>query len=100
MFGTYLCAAIPSSNTYSIIDISDASLTEVLPVSQIDAALLEFEPNPNVVVVPGENEFLVTSYTGASTMGVFLNGQGDPVRGTMEWTDHPLSIGTHGRRTR
>lgn len=53
---------------------------------------LDFEVNPNVVVIPGENEFLVTSYTGAGTMGVFLNGQGDPVRGTMEWTDHPLSI--------
>jgi len=93
LFSTYLCAAIPSSNTYSIIDLSDASLTEVLPFSQIDASVLEFEPNPNVVVVPGENEFLVTSYTGATTMGVFLNGQGDPVRGTMEWPQHPVTIG-------
>ncbi|ORY34108.1 hypothetical protein BCR39DRAFT_518520 [Naematelia encephala] len=90
LFSNYLCAAIPSTNTYSIIDLSDASLTEVLPVSQIEA--LDFDVNPNVVVIPGENEFLVTSYTGASTMGVFLNGQGDPVRGTMEWEDHPLSI--------
>ena len=95
LFSGYLCAAIPSTNTYSIIDFSDASLTEVLPVSQIDAAVLDFEPNPNVVVIPGENEFLVTSYTGASTMGVFLNAQGDPVRGTMEWETHPLSIGKH-----
>ncbi len=94
LFSNYLCAAIPSSNTYSIIDLSDASLTEVLPFLQIDASLLDFDPNPNVVVIPGENEFLVTSYTGASTMGVFLNGQGDPVRGTMEWPNHPLSIGT------
>jgi hypothetical protein len=88
----YLCAAIPSTNTYSLIDLSDASLTEVLPVSQIDPSELDFDPNPNVVVIPGENEFLVTSFTGAGTMGVFLNGQGDPVRGTMEWPDHPLSI--------
>jgi hypothetical protein len=75
-----------------LIDLSDASLTEVLPVSQIDQSELDFTPNPNVVVIPGENEFLVTSYTGVSTMGVFLNGQGDPVRGTMEWPDHPISI--------
>ncbi|RSH83741.1 hypothetical protein EHS25_005356 [Saitozyma podzolica] len=94
LFSTYFCAAMPgdTQTNYSVIDLSDASLTEVLPVSQIDASVLDFEPNPNVVVIPGENEFLVTSYTGASTMGVFLNGQGDPVRGTMEWTDHPLSI--------
>ena len=97
MFATYLCIAILSpsngSLTYSIIDLSDASLTEVLPVSQIDPNVLEFEPNPNIAVIPGENEFLVTSYTGTTTMGVFLNGQGDPVRGTMEWSEHPVSIG-------
>jgi hypothetical protein len=88
-----LCAPLPPNNFYSIIDLSDASLTEVLPVSQIDLEDLDFDPNPNVVVIPNENEFLVTSYTGAGTMGVFLNGQGDPVRGTMEWPDHPLAIG-------
>ncbi|WVF71576.1 hypothetical protein IAT40_006384 [Kwoniella sp. CBS 6097] len=97
LFASYLCAAIPSttpdqSPLYSLIDLSDASLTEVLPVTQIDQAVAEFEVNPNVVVIPGENEFLVTSYTGSSTMGVFLNGQGDPVRGTMEWASHPLRI--------
>lgn len=91
MSTAFLCAAIPSSNTYSLIDLHDASLTEVLPVSQMDS--LEFEVNPNIAVIPGENEFLVTSYTGASTMGVFLNGQGDPVRGTIEWPEHPISIG-------
>jgi len=64
-----------------------------LPVTQIDSAVLDFEPNPNIVVIPGENEFLVTSFTGVGSMGVFLNGQGDPVRGTLEWPDHPLSIG-------
>ncbi|WVQ99304.1 hypothetical protein IAU59_006436 [Kwoniella sp. CBS 9459] len=97
LFASYLCAAIPSttpeqSSLYSLIDLSDASLTEVLPVTQIDQAVADFDVNPNVVVIPGENEFLVTSYTGSSTMGVFLNGQGDPVRGTMEWPSHPLRI--------
>lgn len=68
-------------------------MTEVLPISQVDTDVLEWDPNPNIVVIPGEDEFLVTSYTGVGTMGVFLNGQGDPVRGTMEWDDHPISIG-------
>ena len=76
-----------------MIDLSDASLTEVLPVTQIDSAVLDFEPTPNIAVIPGENEFLVTSFTGVGSMGVFLNGQGDPVRGTLEWPDHPVSIG-------
>lgn len=94
LFSTYMCAALPSEGglTYCIIDLSDASLTEVLPVSQVDPEDTTWKPNPNVVVIPGENQFLVTSYTGANTMGVFLNGQGDPERGTIEWEQHPLSI--------
>jgi len=92
MFGTSLCAAIPSTNTYSLIDLGDMSLTEVLPVSQVEPTELDWTPNANVVVIPGENEFLVTSYTGSSTIGVFLNGQGDPVRGTIEWSHHPIAI--------
>lgn len=96
LFSTFLCAALPSETglNYCIIDLSDASLTEVLPVVQVDPSDSSWSPNPNVVVIPGENQFLVTSYTGANTIGVFLNGQGDPERGTIEWTDHPIDIGT------
>ncbi|OXG40487.1 hypothetical protein C360_00255 [Cryptococcus neoformans Bt15] len=101
LFQTYLCCALLSPETSQIVncvvDLSDASLTEVLPVSQVPP--LEGEGgegkeavNANIVVIPDEKEFLVTSYTGTSTMGVFLNGQGDPVRGTIAWTSHPLSI--------
>lgn len=101
LFQTYLCCALLSPETSQIVncvvDLSDASLTEVLPVSQVPP--LEGEGgegqeavNANIVVIPDEKEFLVTSYTGTSTMGVFLNGQGDPVRGTITWTSHPLSI--------
>ncbi|KAL1413618.1 hypothetical protein Q8F55_001393 [Vanrija albida] len=95
LFSTFLCAALPSENglNYGIIDLSDASMTEVLPVSQVfGVADTGFDPNPNIVVIPGDNQFLVTSYTGQNTMGVFLNGQGDPERGTMEWPEHPVSI--------
>jgi hypothetical protein len=92
MFGTSLCAAIPSTNTYSLIDLGDMSLTEVLPVSKVEPTELNWTPNANVVVIPGENEFLVTSYTGSTTIGVFLNGSGDPVRGTIEWQHQPIAI--------
>lgn len=61
----------------------------VLPVSQAmdDPTLVK----PFIVVV-GENEFLLLSWTGASTLGVFITGEGDPVRGTLEWPSHPLSV--------
>ncbi|WVQ83199.1 hypothetical protein IAT38_005338 [Cryptococcus sp. DSM 104549] len=95
-FKNYVCASIlsPESNmaVYSVIDLSDASMTEVLPVSQLPAEEGEWQANPNVVVVPGEDEFLVSSYTGSVTIGVFLSGQGDPVRGSMEWSSHPLAL--------
>ncbi|MDN8924001.1 hypothetical protein Q0P01_14535, partial [Staphylococcus aureus] len=77
LFSTFLCAALPSENglNYGIIDLSDASMTEVLPVSQVFGMVDSgFDPNPNIVVIPGDNQFLVTSYTGQNTMGVFLNG--------------------------
>ncbi|KAL7421749.1 hypothetical protein Q5752_003520 [Cryptotrichosporon argae] len=98
LFATYLCAAIPSDTglNYSIIDLSDASLTEVLPVSQVPDGDAAFDVVPNVAVIPGDNEFLVTSYTGAGTIGVFLNGHGDPVRGTVEWPAHPVSLAVEG----
>jgi hypothetical protein len=94
-FGTYLCLALTrEDDTYCVVDLSDASMTEVLPVSQVPPGMTGgYKPNPNVVVIPGENQFLVTSFTGASTMGVFLNNQGDPERGTIEWEAHPLSMG-------
>ncbi|WVN88218.1 uncharacterized protein L203_103419 [Cryptococcus depauperatus CBS 7841] len=81
LFQTFLCCALPSAETSEllncVIDLSDASLTGVLPVSQISPEREE-SINPNIIVIPGEEEFLVTSFTGTSTMGVFLNGQGDP----------------------
>jgi hypothetical protein len=44
-----------------------------------------------IQVVP-EEEFLILSWTGAGTMGVFINLHGDPVRGTLQWPSHPLSV--------
>ena len=45
-----------------------------------------------MIAVVAEEEFLILSWTGAGTMGVFINVNGDPVRGTLQWPSHPLSI--------
>lgn len=45
-----------------------------------------------MILVVGEEEFLILSWTGAGTMGVFINLNGDPVRGTLQWQNHPLSV--------
>jgi vacuolar protein sorting-associated protein 3 len=45
-----------------------------------------------LILVVTEEEFLILSWTGSGTMGVFINLNGDPVRGTLQWSTHPLSI--------
>ena len=72
-----------------MVDLAAASLFQLLPISQA--------PDPTVVVKPSitvisENEFLILSWTGASTLGVFITGDGDPVRGTLEWPSHPQAV--------
>jgi hypothetical protein len=45
-----------------------------------------------MIQVVSDGEFLILSWTGAGTMGVFINLNGDPVRGTLQWSTHPLSV--------
>lgn len=72
-----------------MIDLEIASLFPLLPLSQAP------EPAPYVkpsITVVGDNEFLILSWTGTSTLGVFITGDGDPVRGTLEWPSHPETV--------
>lgn len=76
-----------------MVDLAAASLFQLLPISQA--------PDPTVVVKPlitviSEKEFLILSWTGATTLGVFITGDGDPVRGTLEWPSHPEAVCTCG----
>uniref|UniRef100_A0A8H8CKT2 CNH domain-containing protein n=1 Tax=Psilocybe cubensis TaxID=181762 RepID=A0A8H8CKT2_PSICU len=86
--GRTLCIA--DKTHYSMLDLEALSVFQVLPVSQA------FEPTPFVVkpsiTVISQNEFLILSWTGASTLGLFVTGDGDPVRGTLEWPSHPEAI--------
>jgi len=75
-----------------MLDLEAFSIFQVLPISQA------YDPTPTPVkpsiTVIGPNEFLILSWTGASTLGLFITGDGDPVRGTLEWPSHPESICT------
>ncbi|KAL6298204.1 hypothetical protein BKA93DRAFT_744633 [Sparassis latifolia] len=84
--GHYLCLA--DSEHYNIIDLEAASLFPVLPVSQApDSGPVK----PSITVI-SENEFLILSWTGASTLGLFITGEGEAVRGTLEWPSHPEAV--------
>ena len=40
-----------------------------------------------------ENEFLVASHTGSTTLGLFVKETGEPTRGTLEWASNVRSLG-------
>ncbi|KAI5454223.1 hypothetical protein NCC49_004285 [Naganishia albida] len=90
-----LCISDPSK--YCIVDLLGPHLLEVLPISQAspDAPA---DVNPAIAVLPSEPEFLFASFTGeeSGSMGVFVNREGDPVRGTMSWDSHPRCIVIEG----
>jgi len=86
--GKYLCFA--DKETYNMVDLEDAQMFPLLPISQAESTDgARIRPLINVV---SENEFLILSWTGASALGVFITGEGDPVRGTLEWPSYPLGI--------
>ncbi|KAJ7461830.1 hypothetical protein B0H11DRAFT_1816523 [Mycena galericulata] len=86
----YLCIA--DRVQYSIVDLLNASITALMPLSQAGDAE-PFTGFPGICIT-GDNpvEFLILSWTGASTLGVFISGEGDPVRGTLEWPAHPRGV--------
>ncbi|OCH89285.1 hypothetical protein OBBRIDRAFT_732893 [Obba rivulosa] len=84
--GRHLCIA--DRENYNVIDLEAASFFPILPVSQAGDGILV---KPSITVV-SDNEFLILSWNGASTLGVFITGDGDPVRGTLEWPSHPVAV--------
>ena len=89
--GHYLCVA--DKELYNMIDLNTASSFQLLPISQAgDGKVVR----PSITVI-NENEFLLLSWTGQATMGVFLTGDGNPVRGTLEWAEYPESISERNR---
>ncbi|KAI8974863.1 hypothetical protein BD414DRAFT_497764 [Trametes punicea] len=85
--GRYLCVA--DKENYNVINLVEASLVPLLPISQAMGSEVVIKPSITVIT---ENEFLILSWTGASTLGVFITGEGEPVRGTLEWPSHPEAV--------
>ncbi|KAL4079643.1 hypothetical protein J3A83DRAFT_1137451 [Scleroderma citrinum] len=85
--GQYLCIA--DAENYNVIDMQNSQMISLLPVSQAVDSVMPVKPFISVV---SENEFLILSWTGASTIGIFITGEGDPVRGTLTFPSHPLSV--------
>ncbi|KAF8966687.1 hypothetical protein BDZ97DRAFT_1917487 [Flammula alnicola] len=76
--------------TLAILDLEASSLFQVIPLSQAFDSM-PFMVKPSITVI-SQNEFLILSWTGASTLGLFITGDGDPVRGTLQWPSHREAI--------
>lgn len=72
-----------------MIDLASATSFPLLPFSQVPGDNDQTQP---LVVPISEEEFLLLSNMGQSAMGVFITGNGDPVRGTLAWASYPKSI--------
>ncbi|KAI0252536.1 hypothetical protein BJV78DRAFT_1201303 [Lactifluus subvellereus] len=85
------CLCIADRERYSLVLLNTVTATPILPISQVPPEP-GTRPHRPMIAVVAEEEFLILSWTGAGTMGVFINVNGDPVRGTLQWPSHPLSI--------
>ena len=85
--GRYLCAA--DTENYDMIDLVAATSFPLLPFNQVPDATNQTKPSVTPI---SDEEFLITSNMGVSAMGVFITGNGDPVRGTLGWTTYPESL--------
>ncbi|KAI0287478.1 hypothetical protein BC826DRAFT_1044062 [Russula brevipes] len=86
-----LCLRIADREQYSLVYLDAATATPILPRAPQEPGT---RPHRPMILVVAEDEFLTPSWMGAGTMGVFINVNGDPVRGTLQWPNHPRSIGS------
>jgi hypothetical protein len=106
--GSFLCIA--DAVNYSLVNLDSATLTPLLPISQdppdsppsemhdltpssgTHIARPKSHQRPAILSIE-DNEFLVASHTGSTTLGLFIKENGEPTRGTLEWASNVKSIG-------
>lgn len=88
-----MCVA--DANDFKLIDLRVGRMIPVLPVVQSASAGSSAQVLKPVCIAIGENEFLLASATssGQTAIGIFCSGSGEPVRGTLQWSSYPRSLG-------
>lgn len=84
---------IADGENYSLVNLEQAISMPLLPISQaMDPTPIPIVPH--ILVCP-QDQYLVLSWTGTGTIGVFLTDEGMPTRGTLQFDGHPDSICAH-----
>lgn len=72
-----------------MIDLANVTASPLLPFSQVPSSSAQVQP---FVTPISDEDFLLLTNMGEGAMGVFITGDGNPVRGTLQWAAYPLSI--------
>ncbi|GAA5809917.1 hypothetical protein MFLAVUS_003332 [Mucor flavus] len=90
-----LCLA--DHQIYKLINLQQSSVTNLIPTPQVAVSSPTLllgsgtQPYPLVAVVK-QDEFLVVSGNSDSQIGIFVNANGDAIRGTLQWSSYPKAL--------
>lgn len=92
-----LCLA--DNQFYKLINVQQSSVTLLIPTPQVSvmsSTLLgtgkQLVPYPLITVIK-KDEFLVVSGSAENqTIGIFVNSNGDAIRGTLQWSSYPKAL--------
>ncbi|KAL9546656.1 hypothetical protein MBANPS3_006557 [Mucor bainieri] len=88
---------LADAHNYKLINLQQSSVTLLIPTPQVPVKTTtgtQLVPRPLVAVVR-KDEFLVVSGSSADdnqTIGIFVNANGDAIRGTLQWTSYPKAL--------
>jgi len=92
-------ACVANSEKYDLMDLEKGEQTPLFPINQSPEVSEDGTPIgptlPPLMVSVGEDDFLVTTGTRLEdpAIGMFVDLNGDPVRGTLMFSTYPRSMG-------
>ena len=92
-------ACVANAERYDLMDLERGERIPLFPISQIASFAEDDDKSPEPTLPPlmvsvGEEDFLVTTGTTLKdpAIGMFVNLEGDPVRGTLMFSTYPRAI--------
>ncbi|KAH8919023.1 hypothetical protein BT69DRAFT_1285168, partial [Atractiella rhizophila] len=95
---TLSTVCLADTDSYGLLELSSGTFTALMPVSSIPSGTPQ---RPCIaVVIPGQEgdeegdaAFLMATHNAESgTLGMFMNENGEPCRGTMEWESNTIAV--------
>ncbi|KAI8640536.1 vacuolar sorting protein 39 domain 2-domain-containing protein [Parasitella parasitica] len=92
-----LCLA--DAQNYKLINLQQSSVTLLIPTPQVSAtsptllrSATQLVPRPLVAVVRKDEFLVVSGSSDNQTIGIFVNANGDAIRGTLQWSSYPKAL--------